>query len=126
MEGIMNIEALAPGQSGFSRTSVTAPGAEKIKQNRDAAEKNPSAESSEKPAKADKVQPEELLQSIKALTEGGVYSVRFEMNKDTNDMIINLIEQETGEVIRQIPPKEILNIHKMLDDLRGNLLQTKS
>lgn len=122
----MNIEALVPGLSGFSRTSAPAPGAEKIQQSRTAAGKNLTAESSEKTTEADKVQPEELLQSIKALTDGGAYSVRFEMNKDTNDMIINLIEQKTGEVIRQIPPKEILNMHKMLDDLRGNLLQTES
>jgi flagellar protein FlaG len=127
MEGIMNIEALAPGLSGFSRTAATTTGAEKIKENRDAADKKQSvADATAQNEKANSVQPEELLQSIKALTDNGAYSVRFELNKDTNEMVINLVEQESGEVIRQIPPEEVLGIHKMLSDLRGNLLQTTS
>lgn len=122
----MNIEALAPGLSGFIRTAATTPGAEKIKENREAAEKNQAADSAAQAQKADAVQPEELLKSIKALTDNGTYSVRFEMNKETKEMVINLIEQESGELIRQIPPEEILGVHKMLADLRGNLLQTTS
>lgn len=123
----MNIEALAPGLSGFVRTAATTPGAEKIKENRDAAEKNQSAtDSAAQAKKTDAVQSEELLQSIKALTDNGTYSVRFELNKETEEMVINLIEQKSGEVIRQIPPEEILGVHKMLADLRGNLLQTTS
>jgi len=123
----MNIEALAPGLSGFIRTAATTPGAEKIKENREAADKNQSAADSDAQAKkADAVPPEELLQSIKALTDNGTYSVQFEMNKETEEMVINLIEQESGELIRQIPPEEILGVHKTLADLRGNLLQTTS
>lgn len=123
----MNIEALAPRQSGFSRTAATLTGAEKIKESRDAADNGQSvADVSAQNEKANAVQPEELLQSIKALTDNGAYSVRFELNKDTNEMVINLVEQESGEVIRQIPPEEVLGVHKMLSDLRGNLLQTTS
>jgi flagellar protein FlaG len=127
MEGHMNIEALAPGQSGYNRTSAMIPGAEKIQRNREAAEKSQATgESSGKEGQANEVQPEELLQSIKALTDQGAYSVRFEMHKETNELVINLVDQESGEVVRQIPSEEILGMHKMLSELSGNLLQTKS
>ena len=123
----MNVEALTSGLSGFSRSAITTSGAEKIKENREAADKKQSAaDATVQNEKANAVQPEELLQSIKALTDNGVYSVRFELNKDTKEMVINLVEQESGKVIRQIPPDEVLGVQKVLSDLRGNLLQTTS
>lgn len=122
----MNIESMTTGQSSFTRTSSFSPGAEQLQRGRTAAQSNPAAGASTEQGKANQPQPEELLQSIKALTDNGAYSVRFEMHKETNDMVINLIDQKSGEVIRQIPPDEILGLHKTLADLRGNLLQTES
>jgi flagellar protein FlaG len=122
MEGAMNIESIVSGQAYLPRSAGSI-GADRVERTRETA----SDQATEAAAtQTDKVQPEELLQNIKALTDGGAYSVRFEMHKDTNDMIINLVEQKTGEVIRQIPPEEILGLHKMLSDLRGNLVQTES
>jgi flagellar protein FlaG len=72
------------------------------------------------------IQPEELLNNIKALTEDGLYSVRFEMRKDSGDLIINLVDAKTGEVLRQIPPEEIVDLHKYMDDLRGNIVSIES
>ena len=48
------------------------------------------------------------------------------MNKDTNDLVIRLVDPKSGDVIRQIPAEEILGMHKTLADLRGNLLQAES
>ena len=75
---------------------------------------------------ANSIQPEELIKNIKALTEEGVYSVRFEVDDATHDLVINLINQESGEVIRQVPSEEILGTRKFLADLRGNLVETES
>ena len=122
----MNIESITTGQSNYTRTSSFSPGAEQLQRGRVAAQSDPSASASAQVNKANQPQPEELLQSIKALTDNGAYSVRFEMHKETNDMVINLIDQKSGEVIRQIPPDEILGLHKTLADLRGNLVQTES
>lgn len=123
----MNIEATATGPTGFFRASATGVGADQVQRTRDLSKKDPTAETASNATnKAKQVQPEELLQSIKALTDNGAYSVRFEMHKETNELVINLIEQETGETIRQIPPKEILGLHQALADLRGNLLHAES
>ena len=126
MEGTLNIEATATGSTGFFRASASTPGADQVQRNRESAQNNPTEASQEKASKANQVQPEELLQNIKALTDNGAYSVRFEMYKGTEELVINLIEQESGEVIRQIPAEEILGLHKVLADLRGNLVKTAS
>lgn len=72
------------------------------------------------------VQPEELLDKIKSLTEDGLYSVRFEMNEEFADsMVVKIVDRETDEVIRQVPAEEILELRQALDDLRGNLVDTE-
>lgn len=123
----MNSEVITSFQGSNARFSALSPGADQIRRDRLSAAKDQAGEaSSAQDGKSNQVQSEELLQSIKSLTDNGVYSVRFEMHKETQDLVINLVDQKSGEVIRQIPPEEILGLHKTLSDLRGNLLQTES
>jgi flagellar protein FlaG len=70
------------------------------------------------------VQSEEILDQIKALTEDGSYSVRFEMEAKTNKMVVRLVDIESGETIRQIPPEEIIDLTEVLHELRGSLVDT--
>lgn len=71
-----------------------------------------------------KVSSEEILQKIKELTDNGNYSVRFELNEPTNQMVIQLLDARSGEQIRQIPPEELITVSQRLSDLRGNLVDT--
>ncbi len=78
------------------------------------------------PASADSsahgIQPEELLNSVKQLTENGRYNVHFEYNHDVDKLVIHLVDAESGEQIRQIPPEELLKAGKTLKQLHGNLV----
>ena len=71
-------------------------------------------------------QPEELLDQIKSITEDGLYSVRFERDSDTNELVVKITDPETDEVIRQIPSEELLELSRHLEELRGNLVDTLS
>ena len=75
------------------------------------------------PSSAKSVQPEELLGQIKALTENGTYSVRFETN-DSQELIVKVVNSQTDEVIRQIPQKELMELTKHLNELRGSIVDT--
>lgn len=70
------------------------------------------------------VQPEELLQQIKSLTEEGLYSVRFE-NDERAGMVVKIVDRENDEVIRQVPVEEVLELKAALEDLRGNIVNTE-
>ena len=70
------------------------------------------------------VQPEELLSQIKSLTEDGVYSVRFENSKEFNEMVVKVVNKESGDVIRQVPAEEVLGMRASLEELRGQLVDT--
>ena len=71
------------------------------------------------------VQPEELLQQIKSLTEDGLYSVRFENDERSDGLIVKIVNRENGDVIRQVPSEELLDLTDALEDLRGNLVNTE-
>jgi flagellar protein FlaG len=73
-----------------------------------------------------KVQPEEILTQIKALTENGQFSVRFENDARSKVMVVKIVDSETQEVIRQVPAEELLGMRAALDNLHGNLIDTKS
>lgn len=71
------------------------------------------------------VQAEELLSQIKALTEDGLYSVRFENDERTKVLVVKLVDNETQEVIRQVPAEELLGLKASLAELQGNFVDTK-
>ena len=119
----MDIQSIP--QNNQNRTTFS-PAAEEIKTKRANYSSDNATDEATSGEKNSGIQPEELLNNIKALTEDGVYSVRFEINDNTQDLIINLVDSNSGEVIRQIPPEEIVNLHEQMMDLRGNIVSTES
>jgi flagellar protein FlaG len=80
-------------------------------------EKSSSSESSS-------VQPEEILSQIKSLTEDGLFSVRFEKSPDSDDLIIKVVDSETGDVIRQVPAEDVLGVKSSFDGHKGQVIDT--
>lgn len=72
------------------------------------------------------IQAEELLSKIKALTENGLYSVRFENDERSKEMIVKIVDSKTDEVIRQVPAEELLGMKAALAELQGNIVDTRS
>jgi flagellar protein FlaG len=51
-------------------------------------------------------------------------TLRFEIDRELNQVVVKVIDKdkESGEVIRQIPPEEYIQILKRLQDMGGALL----
>ncbi|HKL26007.1 MAG TPA: flagellar protein FlaG [Desulfuromonadales bacterium] len=114
----MNIENISSLSKPVSK--VAAPEETANRERRDA---QTSASDPEKLKRT--VAPEELLDKIKALTEDGLYSVRFEARDETGELQVRVVDQESGEVIREIPPEKLLGIAEKLDEFRGMLVDKK-
>ena len=52
--------------------------------------------------------------------------LRFNVDKDSGRTVIKVVDSETGKVIRQIPPDEVLSIAKHLAESSGMLLKAKA
>jgi flagellar protein FlaG len=72
-----------------------------------------------------KIQPEELLDQIKTLTEEGLYSVRFEKDDVMAETVVKIFDNKTQELLRQFPAEELLNFKATFAELVGNLVNTK-
>jgi len=46
-------------------------------------------------------------------------SVRYQIDKKTGDLIISLVDRDTQEVLRQVPPEQILNMRHRLEEMLG-------
>ena len=53
------------------------------------------------------------------------YGIEFELSEESQRTIIRVVDRESGELIRQIPPDEAMTIEKRLDEIRGRLLRWK-
>jgi flagellar protein FlaG len=68
------------------------------------------------------------VESLKQLVEAKApNSLAFSIDDSTGKTIVRITDAETGDMIRQIPSEEILEIARSLDKMQGMLLrQTKA
>jgi len=115
----MNIEAV--GVANYSPPRVNEPSQKVDNQRKEIEQQQPIGSQEES-----KMQPEELLSQIKSITEEGLYSVRFERDSGSDELIVKIVDSDTDEVIRQIPPEELVNLSKQLKEISGNFVNTVS
>jgi flagellar protein FlaG len=65
---------------------------------------------------------EDINKSLQSLSQG----LEFSVDTDTKEVIVKVIDQQTKEVLRQMPSKEALEIAKALDQVLGKLIKTKA
>lgn len=117
----MNIEAISTVGSPQGHLSVAADKLDTARKKQESSAPEATVET-----KNNALPTEEILDQIKGLTEDGVYSVRFEQDENTNQFVVRIVDRDTGEVIRQLPPEELLGLKASLADLRGNIVDTQS
>lgn len=69
------------------------------------------------------IDPEKLESAVAALEQNVrtvARSLQFSVDKESGRTIITVIDRDTDEVIRQIPPKEVLAIAERLHDAQPN------
>jgi flagellar protein FlaG len=47
------------------------------------------------------------------------------VDEDTGEQIIRVLNKETGEVIRQVPAEELINLAARMDQLKGLIFSEK-
>ncbi|BCD68366.1 flagellar protein FlaG [Nitratiruptor sp. YY09-18] len=53
-------------------------------------------------------------------------SLRVEIDKDTGIQVVKIVDNESKEVIRQLPPESVLKIAKYIDEITGLLFEKKA
>ncbi len=69
-----------------------------------------------------KEEADEIVGSLYELTEMLQASLTFQVDKETDTVVIKVIDKKTDEVIRQIPNEEILKLREKMKEMTGLLL----
>lgn len=68
----------------------------------------------------------QAVKSINKAMQKMAQGLEFTVDSDSHRTIIKVVDQETKEVIRQIPTEETLEIAKALDQVQGLLIKQKA
>lgn len=64
----------------------------------------------------------EINQALKTLST----SLRFEVDDESGHTLVKVIDQDSGEVLRQIPSEATIRIARSLDKMVGHLVRTEA
>jgi flagellar protein FlaG len=68
---------------------------------------------------------DEVMSAVKKLNEAlpqSAQSLEFEIDEESKDLVVKIIDRDTREVVRQMPTKEALEMAKAIDKMVGRLL----
>ena len=68
----------------------------------------------------------EAAEKINDFIESMTTDLQFSFDRDAERMVVKVLSRRDGEVIRQIPSKEALEIAKALDTLKGLIIRKKA
>ncbi len=80
----------------------------------------------EGPAELDPGAVREVAEQTQALLDDLKIKLDFEVYEETGDMVIRIFNRETEELIREIPPEDLLELHHKVAELRGVLFDEKA
>ncbi|MBP8646188.1 MAG: flagellar protein FlaG [Syntrophobacteraceae bacterium] len=67
----------------------------------------------------------ELVDEVQSYLNDINIQLSFDLSEETGDMVVRVIDRNTGEVIRQIPPENLMEIRERLKELQGVLLNDR-
>lgn len=65
---------------------------------------------------------EQLNNKLKPWSTG----VRFDIDPDSQRLVVSLVDSESGDVIRTVPSEAVLQISRMITQFQGNGINTKA
>ncbi|NEX21716.1 flagellar protein FlaG [Thiorhodococcus mannitoliphagus] len=61
----------------------------------------------------------QAVERINEMMQSGQHQLKFELNKDAGQMVIQVLDAETEELVRQIPSEETLKFAEYVEGLAG-------
>ncbi len=94
------------------------------------AQKTPKPDANQEAAKqavkqtpVDKPALQEAVKKLNETVAPALQTVEFEIDEDTEKMVVKVLDKETKKVIRQMPNEEALAFSKTLDKLQGMVIR---
>lgn len=76
-------------------------------------------------ARPDKGELENLVHDVQDYFSEVSVDLSFKLHEESGEVVVQVISGKTGEVVRQLPPEEVLELRERLKELRGVLFDGK-
>lgn len=113
-----------PGATPQNATPSAPGGAQQAQSGTVNAKENPNASGSSAPV--DRSELDNAVKDIQDFIKNTNTSLDFHVDKDTDKLVVKVIDTSTKEVIKQIPSEDMLALAKALDKLKGLLVSQKA
>ncbi len=85
------------------------------------------AQANPPPEQPSREQIQKAIEAVqKSVSQSASNNLQFSVDDDTGQTIIRVTDVQTGELIRQIPSKEMVELAKALDRMQGALLRQQA
>lgn len=74
------------------------------------------------------LKPEQISNIVKTINnniQSLNQNVNFSYDESIKSLVVNVVDSKTGKVIRQIPPKDIVNLQKKMSEVIGLIFDNK-
>lgn len=69
---------------------------------------------------------QEAIQTLNESTLLGGRRLQFDIHEDTGRTMVRVVDRETDEVIREIPPEEVLDVVARINEMLGLLVDERA
>jgi len=88
--------------------------------------KNKETPQPQKPLQEESRSADEIQQDIETINDqlsAMNRSIRFSIDDKSKDVVVKVVDKNTGDVIMQIPPEEVLKLRERLNEMSGLLME---
>jgi flagellar protein FlaG len=78
------------------------------------------------PTREDLGSTQKLVKEIQSYLDNLNIQLSFSIRDKTGDVVVRVLDRESGDVIRQLPPEDLLDLRDKLSELRGTLFDKKA
>lgn len=69
---------------------------------------------------------DQAVERLNKMADLFAVALRFSVDKETDRIVVRMIDSQTGELIRQIPPQQLLDIAAKMQEVLGVLFDAKA
>ena len=69
---------------------------------------------------------EDTLEQINSSLQAWSTGIRFDMDDEAQRLVVSIVDNSTGEVLRTVPSDAVIQIAKMIVQLQGNAVSVKA
>lgn len=115
------------GNFGGAPPAAPAPSPRPVASQKGALPADVTQKTSPAPEQASREQIQRAVEQMrKSLSESSSSNLKFSIDDETGQTIVRVTDIKTGELIRQIPSEELVELAKSLDRMQGKLLRQQA